>query len=369
MNKILYVSLCGALLLGGCQNRYEPADSASTGKGKAIGFSAVLEKNSRAEATTSANINNFAVAGFVAGAPTPAYIQNLGTGAHWAYVDKDASSGSWTYSPMAEWPAGEVTFLAYSPQGANTHFSSPSLIDTNSDETEMSTLTYSVSEIMSGQKDFLVSAIKQTFAPGAGTVTLNFKHALSRLQFKARYVTGSASAITVTDISLFNLKKTGTLDLRTALPSGSLAWTNLNDELDSLSVVPHPNFKAVIPKGTDYSPVLVADSAVMAMPQPTTLGSSKYGVNTQPGGDTDAAKSGSAFYVAVTWAMGAGVTRTSLCAVPDPSDLSKGIEFKPGKQYTLIFTLDSDANLITVGDVTVEDLTDVDGGVVTPPAA
>ncbi|MDR0510537.1 MAG: fimbrillin family protein [Rikenellaceae bacterium] len=267
---------------------------------------------------------------------------------------------------MAAWPTGEVTFLAYSPQGASANISAGSLSDANRNRGEMSSLTYSVPEATSAQEDLLVAVAKKSFTPGAGTVTLNFKHALSRLQFKAQYVDGSSNTIDVTGIALFNLKKSGTLDLRTADAVANIAWTGQTDNVDSLSLV-GAGFDAPVPKGGGHVPVLTGGDAVMVMPQTTALGSSKYGATTDRNGDTNAAIASGAFYVLVTWTVGTGQTRHSLCAVPDPSNLSKGVEFKPGRQYTFTFTLDGNDNLTLGGGVGVENMNDEDGGTVMPP--
>ena len=131
-------------------NNTKPVDE------RVISFTAVAERPPRMAGTTTATLDRFNLYAFTDGKP---YRENL-------LVKK--TGGSWSYTPAMYWPATPVNFFAYSPdisQTATTRPDGSGVIDDFSNRGDVD-LLYAVT-------------MNQTMKPSP--VTLNFRHALSRV--------------------------------------------------------------------------------------------------------------------------------------------------------------------------------------------
>lgn len=115
------------------------------------------------------------------------------------------SNGSWTYTPLAYWPAsGSLEFVAYGEDTPRATSGAGNLIPVNNSYAQF---TYTVPNDVASQKDLIAAHVAPTSTPG--TISLNMKHLLSRVGFKVKTISaGSGSAVTIKDITLYGTFKT-----------------------------------------------------------------------------------------------------------------------------------------------------------------
>ncbi len=259
-----------ALLLGSCSDRQTallPGDDP-----EAIGFRSISEKTRAAE-TDDTNIADFRVSAVWArdaasGDFEPAYMNGLKV---------ERSGTAWTYSPLRYWPmAGTVDFFAYSPAEA-AGLGAFEIGGTAYDE---ATIAYTATTDHRMQEDFLVaSALGRTANP----VLMNFRHALSQIEFRAR---SSAKGVTfrIRSIELRNLDRAGTLSGTVAAAGDAemeWAWsgnTAAGEKTESYRVYMPQPFTVAYPAGAaalpDFSSLTDASVGnMMIMPQAVTIGS------------------------------------------------------------------------------------------------
>ena len=144
---------------------------------RAIQFNVTVPRASRAEVTTTQSINNFRVWAFVDG-------QKFMDGVH---VTRPTEGSNWTYSPVMYWPLGQdVNFYGVSPSDITTS-NPPIQGDVNPD------IPGFVNR--AGKTDLLYSVNMKERE--SGRVQVNFRHALSQLQFKFRRLERGTSPIRV----------------------------------------------------------------------------------------------------------------------------------------------------------------------------
>ncbi|GHV08244.1 hypothetical protein FACS1894160_2220 [Bacteroidia bacterium] len=124
------------------------------------------------------------------------------------------SGSSWTYSPIAFWPeATPVNFYAFSPAGSSGVTNAlAGQTDPPSIDYELPGHSANTTTTLAGQEDLLVTNHTGTYATeGARGVTLNFRHALSRILIQAK--SEGLNEFVVMGVTLKNIKSSGTLDL------------------------------------------------------------------------------------------------------------------------------------------------------------
>ncbi|MGP1537912.1 fimbrillin family protein [Bacteroides heparinolyticus] len=140
----------------------------------AIGFRTMLGKATRA-VTTKANMGKFNVTAFPTGGTN--YFTNLEV----ASLDNGAT---WNTAATYYWPAGTLNFTAYAPVDIKT------LVTIDKDGQKIA--AYSPVQKVADQKDIVVAfnaGGKTTY--GATGVPMNFKHALSQIEVKAKCTNGN----------------------------------------------------------------------------------------------------------------------------------------------------------------------------------
>ena len=163
-SKYLAVAL-SAVALTACNND----EVLEMNQGRGIQFQVATEASTRAETTTTNSIEDFKVWGFTDG-------KTLMNG-----IEVSKSGNEWTYGDLVFWPASPVTFYSVSP--AENCGGTVSITNTvqqitnftvNSDQTKQVDLLYAVNK--DEEKD------NHETEP----VTINFRHALSQIVFKAK---------------------------------------------------------------------------------------------------------------------------------------------------------------------------------------
>lgn len=203
MKKLLLAGLAAAAMLTSCSND----ETVEAVKQKTIGFSSFVDNGTRAAIDPSATVDylkangGFAVYGFT---------QNGqifdGTNVTW-------TNGSWGYTPLQYWVAGNTyTFGAISPAAQTV----------NDEAVDGTVVKMTVPFTSDGTTDLLHAAPSQManvsadFVANPTAVSLTFKHQLSKVKFSFANAVGSDYNIKVTDVKITDAKQTATLNVAAA---------------------------------------------------------------------------------------------------------------------------------------------------------
>lgn len=202
MKKILLV-VTAALAITSCSQNEEFENPNQQAK---IGFTSVVKKATRAVDTTSDSFLAFTVSSYVTdaaydgtGALGNAYMNGI------SYTKANASA-NWTTdnTDTYYWPSvtsgKKVQFFAY-PTTEPTSYSIP--------DTGYPSVSFTVDNVPTNQKDLVVAhvadATSESNGVTNGTLTLDFKHVLTRINFA--YIPGDVNlTYDVTAISIANVK-------------------------------------------------------------------------------------------------------------------------------------------------------------------
>lgn len=135
----------------------------------------------------------------------------------------------WSYDNKLYWPTTSLTFFSWYLADNGTSELNEGLKPSKESATVMKFTDYKVNTDISKQEDFLV---------GAGAYnkeelsTIHFKHALTKVLFKAEVVPGSQLKVTIDDVMICNLKDKGTLTVTaqtdvTKAAAPGMEWTAL----------------------------------------------------------------------------------------------------------------------------------------------
>ncbi|ADV44487.1 fimbrillin family protein [Bacteroides helcogenes] len=166
MKKNLLFAAMVVAALASCSND----EVVDMNKGEGISFRTSLDKAlTRANVTNLQNLGAFNVTAIGNGAN---YFTNLA-------VTSADNGANWTTASTYHWPGYELAFFAYAPQVP---------VGTVSiDNTAKKITDFSPAQTVADQKDLVVSYNKGTKAANEGTgVAMNFKHALSQIEVKAK---------------------------------------------------------------------------------------------------------------------------------------------------------------------------------------
>lgn len=192
-SKYLAVAL-SAVALVACNNE----DVLEVNQGRGISFQVATEASTRAQATTTSNIDEFMVWGFTQEDPAKTLMEDLS-------VTKDGDD--WTYTGTIFWPAAPVDFYSISPEPVNGKVSE----GTVSIESNAQKITgFTVNTNQEDQVDLLYAVnIGEKKADHEATpVSINFRHALSQIVFKAKNTNKNLKVI-VKGVKIANIKKAG----------------------------------------------------------------------------------------------------------------------------------------------------------------
>ena len=185
-SKYLAVALSDVALTA-CNNE----DLLEVNQGRGISFQVATEASTRATATTTSTIDNFKVWGFTDG-------KTLMNG-----IEVSKSGSEWTYDGTIFWPATDVDFYSVSPAencGGTVNISKDAQTITN----------FTVNTDQSQQVDLLYAVNKDEKKADheASPVSINFRHALSQIVFKAKNTNENLKVI-VKGVKIANIKKAG----------------------------------------------------------------------------------------------------------------------------------------------------------------
>lgn len=227
----------------------ENSETDSPANQNAISLSAVVPNGSRSASTSTASIKDFIVYAFTEGSTLMNGVK----------VTRDG--GSWTYTPEAYWPVNPVNFYAYSPDISTT-----------------TTITGNgggniPGYVNDGQVDLLYS-VKKDVVQQAAPVSLNFRHALSKVSI---FLSSKNPRIkvTVSYIALKNVYYEGSFTFPQASTLASTpdvvgSWSNLKRLSDCLTfaIIGNEDKVDLTPQPTDYTLTNLDCSYII--PQPLT---------------------------------------------------------------------------------------------------
>lgn len=193
-SKYLLVTALSAVALTACNND----EVMEVNQGRGISFQVATEASTRATATTTASIDTFMVWGFTQEDPAKTLMEDLS-------VSKTGSE--WTYTGTIFWPAAPVNFYSISPEPVSDKVSEGT-VSITSDEQKITGFTVNTDQ--SQQVDLLYAVNKGETKKGHETtpVSINFRHALSQIIFKAKNTNENLKVI-VKGVKIGNIKKAG----------------------------------------------------------------------------------------------------------------------------------------------------------------
>ena len=227
MKKIFSFALIACAMVAGFASCSNDEDVAGASQ-QAGEISEMINFNTRADgalatrgyATTTANaleqITNFqtwayddVTRGLYMGVSASAGRQVNNTGTALAPV--------WSYTPQQFWPVNALNFVAVTPYSDASYGAFTTTATANDAPAEDSYVTLSVPVTLDtdveDQKDIMMAkADGITKGTNGGNVPFTFEHALSQIVFKGKFNdAGAVTKVTIAEISLCNVKSTGTL--------------------------------------------------------------------------------------------------------------------------------------------------------------
>lgn len=365
MKKILLIATTVSLLFASCSNDDVIEAGTDNGNTSEIGFRTLIDKDTRASITTTDNITSFTVTAWWdkinAKPPVPVY---GGTAAEGAYLFNayniargEDDGNKWDYNPKAYWPAagkGTVDFFAYSPASSVNITDKKGIADFKGASTPIEYTVPAISEDGKQQEDFLVA---KTLGLSSGKVTLDFKHALSRVKFFARKGNPDVT-YTIGKVELVNLASTANFNYTTIDDdTESVKWTGHSAKNTSYTadMGDSPIMLSYDADPTKYSSILGDVNAIMVMPQETEL--SITGTTAPASNKFAIAISYKAYIDDYYYAGKPNEWKTKYFAVP-ASTTSGSITFEFGKQYNFNLTFGDEVGDAVTFEVATSDWTD-----------
>lgn len=231
------------------------------------------------------------------------------------------STASWTYTNTQFWPKDEannkLNFYFYAPYSEDANITAPSTATAK-------TIDFTVNGTVANQTDLLwAPAVKDavystTNADNGHKVKAEFKHALSRIGFKAQSTTPGVT-IVVKDVKI-----TGTFN-----PGGTMKLDNASDATDVWS-------SKTTAAAKTYDPALTDETNGVTLPDATT---SAAGALTQLNADTDyimviPTSTKYTIYVEYDAVMGTGDNAVTTNNKITLAESASAFEFAMGKAYT-----------------------------------
>ncbi|GHT06153.1 hypothetical protein AGMMS49525_14150 [Bacteroidia bacterium] len=365
-----------------------------------ISFKTFADKQLRASVTTTGTMTSFTTSAWShpAGTAYDGYVLNGVT-----VTRGEAGVGStWDYFPKASWPAKDsVDFFAYSPASSVnvTAGLKKNVTTVPTPPVAGPEIEYTVPGWVGGsrpvdqQEDFMVTkSVDLAFDPLNPSVQLNFKHALSRIVFKAQNQNQNKKYV-IKELALSNLKSKGTLNMLDSVPNAGATFAHTPGAYDVSWKAQHDSVtykvdlgstNVLVPYGTgtassDYTAITNASNGLMVLPQETVLGAftgstPEYGTVAEIAASPEDASYLYATVAEVDYLTNKTVnTRQVVFRLHDPANKAQGIVFEAGRQYTFLLTLGLDGEEIVFSIPSVADfnpLAEVEvPPIVVPPVA
>lgn len=220
MKKNLYFVALAVSMLASCAN--EESVQLSQPSGSAIGFQSFVGKSTRDDAT-NANLSSI----YVYGGKSDSDFNAVN-------VTNDGN-GNWSYSPLRYWEEGkDYSFAAVAPQ-----------VDEVAYNKENKTLT--INDYSAGDDDLIIALTGDFTGQEKGNnsnVSLNFKHALSRVQFKFVGDPGTQ----ISNVKLLNVNSVGSVVATYDAAATTFAWTSSTPQTMDVNLTEEIGVKYLVPQ-------------------------------------------------------------------------------------------------------------------------
>ena len=214
LTKIILITVLGYFLLPGCNNQDEEIRIVPRVRER-IGISVYGNgaNATRGDATNATNALSMITSFYTWGYDVVTDNLYLGESATAGRVVTNTGSADapvWSYTPVQFCPVNPLGFVAMTPV---TEASITSVSTDSSSGTVTLTANISLYTGVEDQKDIMMaSASGATKATDYGNVPFSFQHALSQIVFKGKLDgNGAITKVTIAEISLCNINRTGTL--------------------------------------------------------------------------------------------------------------------------------------------------------------
>lgn len=265
------VAALSAVALTACTND----EVMEVNRGRGITFQVATEASTRATATTTGTIDEFTVWGFT-----------TENGENKTLMDALAvtkTGETWGYTGTIYWPANPVDFYSVSPTPESGKVSGGTVSIANDAQT-ISNFTANTDQ--SKQVDLLYAVNKgeKKADHTASAVSINFRHALSQIVFKAKN-TNDNLKVTIRGVKVGNIKKTGdftypssSTTTHNAFENGTITagtqgtWANVETEETFAAGITQQTLDGVVSEAVDLTTKTGAaySGALFMIPQALT---------------------------------------------------------------------------------------------------
>lgn len=325
MKKSLYIMALGAIALTSCSQ-----DEIIEVKKDAISFATATENASRATIYDATNLTAFNVSGIVKDGVT-----------YKTYFDKitmnDGTKEGSIYNSGYYWPMGNMDFYAYAPTTLSFVLGEPDAAASKTGDKAAKITGVTIPTDATTQADIVYALSTNNAKPAtANPVDLNFRHALSQVDFKVKIDANVAQAIkvVVNSITVKNLQGTGVYSFPTTETDtgtdGKGTWA-ISGELTDYSVT--PGWGALTNGATGKTEAVTATATKSMLLLPQTIEASTYSSGWSAKG---------LFILEADVYSVVGGTEVQL--VSEPTYVPVEINWEEGKHYTYTFVYSADGN-------------------------
>lgn len=314
--KFLFAAMAVAALAS-CSND----DVVDVNKGEGISFRTSLDK-ALTRVGNVTNLQNLKAFNVTAIGNNAAYFTDLA-------VNSNDNGATWQTAFTYFWPSYDLTFFAYAPQTPGGTVSI--------NNTEHKITGFSPAQQVADQKDLVISYNTGSKANNSNGVEMNFKHALSQIEVKAK-CSNEKMKVEVLGVKLVNAAAKADFTFPTAATNAGYSltqnqWSNLSEKDDATKAYGIKGSTAVTLDATAKS-IMFGDNNFMLIPQQLT----KW--------NGTAAKTGAYLSVLCRISSVNGAVETLLYPQPTETDNKNGkyafsavgieTNWEPGKKYTYV---------------------------------
>ncbi len=201
MKKHLVLGALAVLALAACTK----SETLELNRGNEISLSAVSGKNLTKAADGYCNNNLPASFDVWAATDSKTYFEK-------ETYNRDALTSTYKSTVARYWPASAVDFFAAQNYGGTPTF-------TASGTTSLAFTGYTVADNVSEQKDFIYAVTKDITKPASGAADINFRHALSQIEFRAKNANQNIY-VYIDGVKVVNVKNKGTFTMEKSTTTG-----------------------------------------------------------------------------------------------------------------------------------------------------
>lgn len=335
MNKLLYISII--LLISACSKNTPQQDAPVVGD--AIAFSADVQTKG-VSIGSSADMKDMGVFCYHTGTLKWDAVGNTTLPNKMYNREVIHNNNTWTYNPSVSWGGGlgdRFTFFGYSPY---LSISNGIKVSTSELMAGAPMLEFSISDVVVNQIDLLAADPRKDIMP-VYSVTLKYRHALSRIGFSAKLLQNDPLFdVTVSEVTLSLNPVAGEIYRKANLNLMTREWTNHSNPFGDAATISLP-MPTLLPILTVEQKDIIADNGKLFM-IPQSLGDGSLTISIKV---KSTPKDGSA----------AVEEEYSKLVIP-------AVTWEVNKAYQYGYTIDNSNKTIKLSSVGVSEWTTSEGG-------